>query len=476
MKYLRNIIVFILCLFGGCNATFAQVITPDSTLATGTTSLPNGLQWRYKNVNGKLTYYVYNSANGKFSLMYTGQQLNGATITINGVSYPILSNPNFSVGGTYTAGFGLSLLGTVFKVDSTKVPTQYQLGQSLALKQNTSGRGAANGYAPLDANSHVPLANLGYNSAQAYSYLGTDGIFHQINLAGGSNSEVYGYLSVPNGGSGTGSNTGALFWGAGGTLGSAAYTPASAYGTSAQQSANTTAIGLKQPRIIGNKPAATGTSYSATDSVTQVAANLNSAIIANTAKLGTKLDSLINKPLINKINGKQDSVHNAALLLAKEDKSNKKDVNDSTSTNYFTTGQTKRLLATASPNLTASGGIVKTGNNLTADTAYLRTAANSLTLAQAQTKTLAERTAVAVLTHKDLTDATNTFPTFNQNTTGNAASATKLQTARNINGVPFDGTANITIPGSSTNFAIRETPSGLVNTSNTTYTLAHTPI
>ncbi|EOC2513445.1 tail fiber protein [Escherichia coli] len=35
--------------------------------------------------------------------------------------------------------------------------------------------------------------------------------------------------------------------------------------------------------------------------------------------------------------------------------------------------------------------------------------------------------------------------TGNQNTTGNAATATKLQTARNINGVPFDGTKDITL-------------------------------
>jgi hypothetical protein len=38
-----------------------------------------------------------------------------------------------------------------------------------------------------------------------------------------------------------------------------------------------------------------------------------------------------------------------------------------------------------------------------------------------------------------------TFPTLNQNTTGNAATATKLATARTINGVSFDGTANITV-------------------------------
>ena len=37
------------------------------------------------------------------------------------------------------------------------------------------------------------------------------------------------------------------------------------------------------------------------------------------------------------------------------------------------------------------------------------------------------------------------IPTLNQNTKGNAATATKLQTARTINGVNFDGSANITI-------------------------------
>ena len=57
------------------------------------------------------------------------------------------------------------------------------------------------------------------------------------------------------------------------------------------------------------------------------------------------------------------------------------------------------------------------------------------------------------LTNKDLTSGTNTFPTFNQSTTGNAATATKLQTARNIQtnlastgSASFDGTAAVT-PG-----------------------------
>ena len=46
--------------------------------------------------------------------------------------------------------------------------------------------------------------------------------------------------------------------------------------------------------------------------------------------------------------------------------------------------------------------------------------------------------------------AGQTWPTFNQNTTGNAATATALQTARLIGGVSFNGTANINLPGVNT--------------------------
>lgn len=51
------------------------------------------------------------------------------------------------------------------------------------------------------------------------------------------------------------------------------------------------------------------------------------------------------------------------------------------------------------------------------------------------------------LTNKTLTSGTNTFPTFNQNTTGSAAT---LTTARTINGTSFNGSANITITANTT--------------------------
>ena len=43
-----------------------------------------------------------------------------------------------------------------------------------------------------------------------------------------------------------------------------------------------------------------------------------------------------------------------------------------------------------------------------------------------------------------------TIGALNQDTTGNAATATALETARNIGGVSFDGTANINLPGVNT--------------------------
>jgi hypothetical protein len=57
----------------------------------------------------------------------------------------------------------------------------------------------------------------------------------------------------------------------------------------------------------------------------------------------------------------------------------------------------------------------------------------------------------ATATNVAYSGLTGTVPTWNQNTTGNAATATTLQTARTINGVSFNGSANITITAAATN-------------------------
>lgn len=67
-----------------------------------------------------------------------------------------------------------------------------------------------------------------------------------------------------------------------------------------------------------------------------------------------------------------------------------------------------------------------------------------------------------------------TWPTFNQPTTGNAATATKLATARTIGGVSFDGSANINLPGVNTAGTQNTTGSAARWTTARTLTLGDT--
>lgn len=71
--------------------------------------------------------------------------------------------------------------------------------------------------------------------------------------------------------------------------------------------------------------------------------------------------------------------------------------------------------------ITASTGLQKSGNTLSIDTA-----------------TTVDKTTAQALTNKDLTGAGNTFPTFNQNTTGTATNATNV-------GITDDTTTNATM-------------------------------
>ncbi len=90
-----------------------------------------------------------------------------------------------------------------------------------------------------------------------------------------------------------------------------------------------------------------------------------------------------------------------------------------------------------------TGKTITLGNNLTTSGNFAltltQTATTNVTLPT--TGTLATLAGTEVFTNKDLTSGTNTFPTFNQNTTGSAAT---LTTPRAIYGNNFDGSAALT--------------------------------
>jgi hypothetical protein len=88
--------------------------------------------------------------------------------------------------------------------------------------------------------------------------------------------------------------------------------------------------------------------------------------------------------------------------------------------------------------LTGNADTVTTNANLTGD---VTSVGNATTIATGAIVD-ADVNATAAIAYSKL----GTIPTWNQSTTGNAATATALETARNIAGVSFDGTAAIDIP------------------------------
>jgi hypothetical protein len=106
---------------------------------------------------------------------------------------------------------------------------------------------------------------------------------------------------------------------------------------------------------------------------------------------------------------------------------------------------------TLSGTVTSSGSLVLSGtvNSLAAGTYAISISGNAATVTNGVVTT-GSYADPAWITSLNYSKLTGTVPTWNQNTTGNAATATALQTARTIGGVSFNGTANINLPGVNT--------------------------
>lgn len=118
------------------------------------------------------------------------------------------------------------------------------------------------------------------------------------------------------------------------------------------------------------------------------------------------------------------------------------------------------LTSSVSSNTLAIASLTTRVSTLETNTAFITTAqpAGTFYAAPAVSTGLAAFRAIAV----------SDVPVLNQNTTGNAGTASKLQTARNINGVAFDGTAPITVTANTPNTATFNN-SGAGGVSGTTF-------
>ena len=118
------------------------------------------------------------------------------------------------------------------------------------------------------------------------------------------------------------------------------------------------------------------------------------------------------------------------------------DVSEGANNKYYTDARVRSALSATSPlsfnsaTGTFSMSAASASNNGYLSASDFTTFNNKQNAITAGTDYLAPNGSAIALTN---------FPTLNQNTTGNAATATKLAATKNINGVPFDGSASISI-------------------------------
>lgn len=108
----------------------------------------------------------------------------------------------------------------------------------------------------------------------------------------------------------------------------------------------------------------------------------------------------------------------------------------------------RRIIASTTGVLVKSstGGLTGTGDvQLEVDTTYLNGLYPNVTISRSQNLFLATPASGGAGAASFRNISVSDVPILNQNTTGNAGTATKLATARTINGVSFDGSANITL-------------------------------
>jgi hypothetical protein len=118
------------------------------------------------------------------------------------------------------------------------------------------------------------------------------------------------------------------------------------------------------------------------------------------------------------------------------------DVSEGSINKYYTDAKVRAALSATSPLVyNNTSGAISIGQASSAANGYL----SSADFTTFNNKQNAMTAGVDYLSPSGSAAALTNFPTLNQNTTGNAATATRLAATKNINGIAFDGSGDITI-------------------------------
>jgi len=299
----------------------------------------------------------------------------------------------------------------------------------------------------------------------------------------GNAANITGNLAITNGGTGATSAAGART-NLGLVIGTDVQAPLS-FTTPINKNGNTVSLSQATTSVDGYLSAADFTSFNNKIDATQKAANNGVATLGNDGKIPSNQIPAISFQSANVVNNQLQMLQLSNAVVGSI--AIRTDVNEnyvlsalpaSTQSNWI------RLLSptsvtsvngNAGPNVTLTTNDVAEGsNNKYYTDARVRGSINAATPLSfnSSTGTISMTTASAssngYLSSTDFTTFNNkqnaitagvdylapngsaaaltNFPTLNQNTTGNAATATKLAATRNINGVAFDGSTNITVP------------------------------
>jgi hypothetical protein len=456
--------------FGTTNITFAQ-ISSAQIYSAGTGLTLSGTQFSITNTGTAGTYgsasqvpvFVTNAQGQVTSVTNTNIAINGSAVSGN-ITGQAGSVANALTLGTYLTGGSFNGSAAVTAtVDATTTNTA-----SKVVARDASGNFAAGTITAALSGNATSATNVAGGAANQIVYNTGSGTSAFITAPSASgqvlnwNGSAFNYVAGTISGVALGSNLNSL------TAGT--YLTGTAYNGSGAQtwtvdatSANTVSKVVARDGS-GNFAAGTITAALSGNATTATTAGTISGQ-ANSATITATSANTINQIVLRDGSGNFSAGTITAALNGNASTATSATTSGSTSGNAATATvlQTARTIGGVSfngsanidlPGVNTSGNQNTSGNAATATTAGTITSqANSATITATSANTgnqIVLRDGSGNFSAGTITASLNGNASTSTSTSGNAATATALQTARNIGGVSFNGTADINLPGVNT--------------------------